>query len=64
MKYSLVGFSKLSNQSKINKDKNSLKDYLWTKKPILGDQVGVSQVRKSGGESFQERARSPLGCYY
>ena len=33
---------------------------IWT---ILGDPGAVNWVRKSGGESFQERAREPLGCY-
>ena len=30
---------------------------------ILGDPGAVSWVRKNGDESFQERARAPLGCY-
>ena len=30
---------------------------------ILGDPGAVSRVGINGGESFQERAREPLGCY-
>ena len=30
---------------------------------ILGDQGVVSWVRSNGDESFQERAREPLGYY-
>ena len=30
---------------------------------ILGDPGAVSWARKNGDESFQERARAPLGCY-
>ena len=30
---------------------------------ILKDPGAVSRVRKNGGESFQERAREPLGSY-
>ena len=33
---------------------------IWT---ILRDPGAVSWVRKKGGESFQERAGEPLGCY-
>ena len=33
---------------------------LWT---IIRDPGAVSWVRKNGGESFQERAGGPLGCY-
>ena len=30
----------------------------------FGDQGAVSRVGKNSGESFQERAREPLGCYW
>ena len=33
---------------------------IWT---ILGDPGAVNCVRKNGGESFQEWAREPVGCY-
>ena len=31
---------------------------------ILGGPGAVSRVGINGGETFKERAREPLGCYY